>query len=78
MLRCDELTERVTDYLERQLSVAQKLEVYLHLHRCRDCRTYLGQMKKTVKLLGQLPPTPLSAGVSDELLARFHRGNRSG
>lgn len=73
MLRCDELTERVTSYLERRLSGAQKLEIYLHLRRCKGCRTHLEQMEKTVKLLGQLPAPRLSAEVSDELLARFHR-----
>jgi len=77
MLRCDELTERVTDYLERQLSLAPKLEIYLHLRRCRDCRTYFEQMEQTVRLLGQLPAPHSSAEVSDALLARFHRARLS-
>ena len=77
MLRCDELTERVTDYLERQLSLAPKLEIYFHLRRCMDCRTYLGQMEQTMRLLGQLPGPPSSPEVSDELLARFHRARLS-
>ncbi len=73
MLSCEELTERASDYLERQLSLAQKLDIHLHLRRCRGCRTYLRQMEETVRLLRQLPDPPSSADVSAELWARFHR-----
>jgi predicted anti-sigma-YlaC factor YlaD len=72
MLRCDELTERVTDYLEWQLSLSDRVEVYLHLRRCSDCRKYLGQMKETIRLLRQLAVPPSIADVGG-LLARFRR-----
>jgi predicted anti-sigma-YlaC factor YlaD len=77
MLRCDELTERVTDYLEWQLSLADRVEVYVHLRRCSDCRKYLGQMKETVRLLGQLAVPPSVADVGG-LLARFRRTQLAG
>lgn len=73
MLRCHQLTERVTDYLERQLPVSEKLNIFLHLSRCRDCRSYLEQMKRTVRLLRQLPAPRCSGEVSDDLMARFRR-----
>ncbi len=72
MLRCDQLTERVTDHLEGQISLADRVEVYVHLHRCGDCRKYLGQIKETVRLLGQLAVPPSIADVGG-LLARFRR-----
>ncbi len=77
MLRCDELTERVTDYLEWQLSLADRVEVYVHLRRCSDCRKYLGQMKETVRLLGHLAAPP-SMGDVGGLLARFRRAQLAG
>lgn len=77
MLRCDELTERVTDYLEGQISLANRVEIYVHLRRCSGCRNYLGQMKETVRLLGQLPVPP-SRDVGEALLARFRRSRLAG
>jgi predicted anti-sigma-YlaC factor YlaD len=72
MLRCDEFTERVTDYLEWQTSLADRVEVYVHLRRCSDCRRYLGQMKETIRWLGQLAVPPSPAELRG-LLARFRR-----
>ena len=73
MLRCDELTERVTDYLEGQLSLANKVDTFLHLRGCGDCRKYVAQVKTTVRLLRQLPAPPSSTEVGDQLLLRFRR-----
>jgi anti-sigma factor RsiW len=78
MLRCDELTERVTDYLEGQLSLANEVDTFLHLRRCSDCRKYLAQMKTTVRLLRQLPTPPSPTEVADQLLARFRRARFTG
>ena len=78
MLRCDELTERVTDYFEGQLSLANKIDAFLHLRWCGDCRKYLAQVKTTMRLLRQLPPPPSSTEVGDQLLARFRRARFSG
>jgi anti-sigma factor RsiW len=77
MLRCDELTERVTDYLEGQLPLADRIDVYMHLRRCGDCGTYLKQMKETVRLLGQLSVPPSAADLGG-LLARFRRTQLAG
>lgn len=74
MLRCDGLTEQVTDYLEGQLSLANRVEMYLHLRGCSDCRQHLAQMKATVRWLRQLPPPPSSTEAPASLLARFRRG----
>jgi len=78
MLRCDELTEIVTDYLEGQLPLANKVDTFLHLRGCGDCRKYVAQVKTTVRLLRQLPTPPSSAEVADQLLARFRRARFAG
>jgi predicted anti-sigma-YlaC factor YlaD len=76
MLRCKELTELVTDHLERQLSLPLKLSVSFHLSSCRHCRAYFGQMKSLVKLLRLLPAEP-APKVSDKLLLSFRRRHRA-
>jgi predicted anti-sigma-YlaC factor YlaD len=71
MLTCRELTELVTNYLERRLSWRDRLQVELHLGMCRDCRAYLHQMRDTIRTLGELPPDPVRPDVRDKLLERF-------
>jgi predicted anti-sigma-YlaC factor YlaD len=77
MLRCKDLTELVTDHLERQLSLAQSVSVSLHLSSCRHCGAYFGQMKSLVKLLHQLPADAGPTIVSDKLLLLFQRKHRA-
>jgi predicted anti-sigma-YlaC factor YlaD len=71
MLTCRDLTELVTNYLERRLSWRERLQVELHLGMCRDCRAYLHQMRETIRTLHELPPDPVRPDVRDKLLERF-------
>ena len=70
-MTCRELTELVTDYVERRLSWRQRLQMELHLGMCRDCRAYLHQMGETIRTLGELPPDPVHPEVRAKLLDRF-------
>lgn len=38
-LSCEEVIERLFDYLDRELDLHQKADVEWHLERCRDCFT---------------------------------------
>lgn len=71
MITCRELTELVTDYLERRMSLVQRLRFQAHLGMCRHCRAYINQMRKTIATLGQLPADPIEPEVRDELLDQF-------
>jgi predicted anti-sigma-YlaC factor YlaD len=53
-LTCRQLTELVTDYLEAVLSSREGARFERHLARCAGCRAYLGQMRRTIPLLGRL------------------------
>lgn len=71
MLTCQQLTEHVTDYLEGRLPPMERARFQMHLGMCGRCRSYLRQMKLTVRTLGKLPAEPIPADVRDDLLARF-------
>lgn len=71
MLTCRELTELVTDYLEGQLSLGQRLRFQLHLGMCRHCRGYLKHMRNTIRMLGNLRRDAVPPQVPEELLRRF-------
>jgi predicted anti-sigma-YlaC factor YlaD len=76
-MACRELVEAVTDYLEGELSSADRFRFEAHLGMCRGCRTYLDQMRRTIELTGRLTPDDvrLPAGTRDGLLEVFRRWN---
>ena len=71
MLTCQELTELVTNYLERRLPFSQRVAFQLHLGMCRHCRAYLHQMKRTIRTLGELSSEPIPLDVRDKLREQF-------
>lgn len=70
MPTCRDMSELVTDYLERALPVRVRAGVRWHLLLCPACRAYFTQMRGTVRLLAALPPRPPSAGLLARLLGR--------
>ena len=71
MLTCKEMTELITDYLEKRLSLRKRLLFRMHIGMCRHCRAYLRQMKLTIRTLRELPQPPIPDDVKAELLRRF-------
>jgi predicted anti-sigma-YlaC factor YlaD len=62
MPTCREMSELVTDYLERALPLRTRLDARWHLFLCPACRRYYEQMRRTVRLLaGRRLPPPESA-----------------
>jgi anti-sigma factor RsiW len=68
---CVEMVELVTDYLEDALSDRDRRRFETHIARCEHCSAYVGQMRDTLGLLGEIPPESLSEHARDELLAAF-------
>ena len=62
MLKCRDVTELTTDYLEGKLPMPTWLGMRWHLFICSMCRAYLDQLEKTMRLLGRgMLPAPDSA-----------------
>lgn len=76
MLTCRELTELVTEYLEGRMSFMDRLRFRAHVGMCRGCRTYLDQMKQTVRTIGKLPSEDIPPEVRSQLLERFRDWKR--
>lgn len=70
-LTCKELVEVVTDYLEGRLPPAERVRFEEHIAFCSWCRTYLDQMRETVRLTGTLREDNLSPEARDGLLRAF-------
>jgi len=70
-MRCRELVEQVTDYLEGALGATDSDRLDGHLHGCIACRSYLGEMQVTMQVVSSLPPEPLSAEFEASLLGLY-------
>jgi predicted anti-sigma-YlaC factor YlaD len=75
-MTCKELVELVTEYLEGTLSTLDSTRFEEHLAECPGCRTYLQQMRQTIRVLGRLPEEALSADSREELLRAFRTWKR--
>ena len=70
MLKCRDVTELTTEYMEGAVPPARWLAVRFHFAICGMCRAYLGQMRRTRDLLGRIQ-LPLEPGVEDRVVARL-------
>jgi predicted anti-sigma-YlaC factor YlaD len=66
-MNCKDVAEFLSDYLDGELPLRQRLTFKLHLLLCRDCRRYLQSFAATIKLTQSLgkqsateddPPVP--------------------
>ncbi|HXV32449.1 MAG TPA: zf-HC2 domain-containing protein [Gaiellaceae bacterium] len=70
-LTCKELVEVVTDYLEDRLTPGERVRFEEHVAFCSWCRTYLEQMRETMRLTGALAEEDLSPEAREGLLQAF-------
>ena len=75
-LTCQELVELVTDYLEGALAARDRARFERHIGSCPHCRTYLEQMRITIRVLGRLPEEHISPAAREALLGAFHAWKR--
>jgi predicted anti-sigma-YlaC factor YlaD len=74
-ITCKELVEVVTDYLEDRMPPDRRLLFEEHVAFCSWCRTYLDQMRETIRITGTLTEDDLSPEMGDALLEAFRNWN---
>lgn len=60
MLKCDEVAAIASDFLDEDITLAQKAVFQLHLMYCTNCRRFvrqLGLLKQSVQLRPVAPPS---------------------
>ncbi|MBA3966853.1 MAG: zf-HC2 domain-containing protein [Nitrospirales bacterium] len=75
-MRCREVAEGITEFLEGGLSWKDALRFRLHLWLCLGCRKLLRQMQLTIQILQQLPRTPIPLNHREVLLQHFRLSKR--
>lgn len=75
-LRCDDLVEVVTDYLEGSLPPADRRLFEDHLATCAGCTTVVAQWRETIRQTGRLADADvesLDPATRTDLLTAFRR-----
>lgn len=72
MMNCDELVERVTDYLEDALPPRDLTRLDNHIGVCAGCVAHVDEVRVMVRLTSSVPSEPMSTGLQSTLLA-IHR-----
>jgi anti-sigma factor RsiW len=70
-IRCREVVELITDYLDDALDQATRTEFEAHLALCEPCVTYLQQMQATLRAVGSIPLESLSESTKSHLITAF-------
>ncbi len=51
MLMCRDLARIASDYIDDELGTPQKLSIKMHLMMCKDCRSFIGNLRASTKLI---------------------------
>jgi anti-sigma factor RsiW len=70
-LRCQEIVELVTEFLEGTMDAPLRAAFDAHLAKCDGCTEYLDQIEATIRVAGTLEPEALSAEFQARLLEAF-------
>ena len=66
MLKCREIEQLASDYLDQDLSFRQRMAFKMHLFMCHNCRNYLRQLKTPISSI-RLMPVNQSIVVDDKV-----------
>lgn len=67
MLMCRDLAEIASDYIDGELTSPKNLSVKMHLMMCKDCRTFIGNLRTSTDLM----KAHLSGKPNEELMRRI-------
>jgi anti-sigma factor (TIGR02949 family) len=66
-MSCDNVQERVSSFLDRELPVVERENVLAHIGSCRDCSAYLDAQQEVRTTLRSLKQTPVPADLTAKL-----------
>ena len=68
-MNCKGVIREISNYIDGELTVEVKHELERHLSHCEDCTLIVDQTKKSIAILCDSEPIPLSAELSSRLHA---------
>lgn len=68
-MNCKGVIREVSNYIDGELDLTIRQELERHLEHCEDCALILDQTRKSIEILCDSEPIPLSADVQSRLRA---------
>lgn len=76
-VRCREVVEVLTDYLEGALPVEDRVALEQHLLTCVGCTNFLAQLRTSIALTGALDQEEVPPALMDAVLLLYQRRERT-
>jgi len=73
MLKCRDISELSSDYIDGTLPLHKRLQVRLHLFMCTHCRRYLQHFQTTVDLIAKLKNPKTSQQKIEAVMDRIQK-----
>ena len=70
-MRCREVVELMTDYLEDALPARDRERFEQHIAGCDGCRAYLAQLRATLRAMTSFEDVAIPERVQEELVRAF-------
>ncbi|MDQ3340809.1 MAG: zf-HC2 domain-containing protein [Myxococcota bacterium] len=70
------MTELASQHVDRDLPIAKRMAIRMHVMMCAHCRRFIRQLRATLELLRTLGDPREPAAVDDALLAAFRARRR--
>ena len=68
-MNCRGVIREISNYIDGELDLTIRQELERHLEHCEDCTLIVGQTRKSIQILCDSEPIPLSAEVHSRLRA---------
>jgi len=76
-MRCREVVELMTAYLDGALSAADRAKFEKHISGCDGCRAYLAQLRTARMLMSRVADEPMAEPLKAELMNAFRNWKAS-
>ena len=76
-MKCSEVVELMTAYLDGALSVADRANFEKHISGCDGCRAHLAQLRTARMLMGRVADEPMAEPLKAELMHAFRNWKAS-
>jgi len=51
MYQCKDVVEEINDYIDGELPLVKRMDLFFHLLICSCCRSYLQQIRSTISII---------------------------
>ena len=73
MLKCRDVSELSSDYLDGQLPLRKRVQIRFHLFMCTHCRRYLRHFQSTITLIKKLKKTKANQQQVESVMGRIQK-----